>query len=254
MGALHCGHATLIRRARALAGASGTVVVSVFVNPTQFGPTEDFTRYPRTLAADRRLCKAEGADVIFHPAASAIYPSGFSTFIEENILSTRLCGASRPGHFRGVCTVVAKLFNIIHPDVAVFGLKDFQQCAVISKMVRDLNLSVRIAPVATVREPDGLALSSRNRYLSPAERSQAPVIRRAFLAAAAAFSSGEKSSAKLREILAREIAKAPLARVDYLELADAKTLAPVTTALRSTVLFAAVFFGKTRLIDNLPLR
>ena len=254
MGALHRGHAALIEKARALAGREGLVVVSIFVNPTQFGPKEDFAQYPRPFAADRKLCAAHGADVIFHPTVEAMYPAGGSAFVDEAEVSARLCGASRPGHFRGVCTVVLKLFQITQPDMAVFGLKDFQQCAVIRRMVRDLNVPVRIVPVETVREPDGLALSSRNRYLSPDERAQATVLRDALVAAGAAFFHGERSAANLRRLLVRTIATAPLARLDYAEIADAGTLHPVREVRRGTVFALAVFFGKTRLIDNLWLR
>ena len=253
MGALHAGHAALIDHARHLAGCGGLVIVSIFVNPTQFGPKEDFTQYPRTLDADRKLCAEHGADVIFHPTAEAMYPAGFSAFVDESEVSAPLCGASRPGHFRGVCTVVLKLFQITQPDSAVFGLKDFQQCAVIRRMVRDLNVPVRIVPVETVREPDGLALSSRNRYLTAEERAQAPVLRRALLAASAAFIAGETSAAKLHRLLVETIATAPLARLDYAEIADADTLRPVREVRRGTVFALAVFFGKTRLIDNLWL-
>ena len=174
--------------------------------------------------------------------------------MDESEVSARLCGASRPGHFRGVCTVVMKLFQITQPDMAVFGLKDFQQCAVIRRMVRDLNVPVRIVPVETVRETDGLALSSRNRYLTAGERTQAPLLRRALLAAAAAFKAGETSAAKLRRVLVKIIATAPLARLDYAEIADAETLRPVLEVRCGTVFALAVFFGKTRLIDNLWLR
>ena len=254
MGALHRGHAALIEKARSLAGRDGLVVVSIFVNPTQFGPKEDFSRYPRPFAADRKLCAEHGADVIFHPRAEAMYPAGNSTLVDESDVSAVLCGASRPGHFRGVCTVVLKLFQITQPDVAVFGLKDFQQCAVIRRMVRDLNVPVRIVPVETVREPDGLALSSRNRYLSADERAQAPVLRRALLAAASAFHAGEIRAAKLRQLLLKTIATAPLARPDYVEIADADSLRPIREARRGTVFALAIFFGRTRLIDNLWLR
>ena len=254
MGALHRGHAALIDRARALAGPQGTVVVSIFVNPTQFGPKEDFSRYPRPFAADRKLCAAHGVDVIFHPTAGQMYPEGFSTFVEESTVSSLLCGASRPGHFRGVCTVVLKLFQIIQPQIAVFGLKDFQQCAVIRRMVRDLDVPVRIVAVETVREPDGLALSSRNQYLSPEERRQAPILRAALLAARTAWRDGEKNAARLRRLIVKKIATAPLARVDYVEIADADTLQPIQEADRHTVMALAVFFGRTRLIDNLRLR
>jgi pantoate--beta-alanine ligase len=253
MGALHAGHTALIDRARALAGPRGTVVVSIFVNPTQFGPNEDFSRYPRTLAADRALCARHGADAIFHPTAEAMYPGGYSTYVEEGTVSARLCGASRPGHFRGVCTVVLQLLHIVAPAVAVFGLKDYQQCAVIRRMVRDLHLPVRIVAVPTVREPDGLALSSRNRYLTAEERAQAPVLRRALLAARAQFRAGERDAAKLRRTLVSTIATAPLARLDYAEIADAESLAAVKTIARPAVAALAVFFGRTRLIDNLEL-
>jgi pantoate--beta-alanine ligase len=253
MGALHRGHAALIDRARALAGAEGTVVVSIFVNPTQFGPKEDLARYPRPFAADRQLCAEHGADLIFHPTPEEMYPEGFSTYVEESEVSARLCGASRPGHFRGVCTVVLKLFQITRPAMAVFGLKDFQQCAVIRRMVRDLNLPVKIVPAETVREPDGLALSSRNQYLSPEERAQAPVLRRALLQANEAFRSGETSAARLRQILKKALATTPLARIDYLEIADADTLQPVKQVNGNSVMAVAVFFGRTRLIDNLVL-
>jgi pantoate--beta-alanine ligase len=254
MGALHRGHAVLIDRARILAGPGGAVVVSIFVNPTQFGPKEDFSRYPRPFAADKRLCTAHGVDVIFHPSGQEMYPEGFSTYVEETSISTLLCGASRPGHFRGVCTVVHKLFQIIQPQVAVFGLKDFQQCAVIRRMVRDLHLPVRIVAVETVREPDGLALSSRNQYLSPEERQQAPVLRAALLAAKEAWQAGETNAARLRQLIVKKIGTASLARIDYVEIADVDSLQPVQRADRNTVMALAVFFGRTRLIDNLRLR
>jgi pantoate--beta-alanine ligase len=254
MGALHAGHTALIDRARLLAGRRGTVVVSIFVNPAQFGPAEDLGRYPRPFAEDRDLCVRHGVDAIFHPTAEAMYPEGYSTYVEEGAVSAPMCGASRPGHFRGVSTVVLKLFQIVAPAMAVFGLKDYQQCAVIRRMVRDLNLPVRIVPVPTVREPDGLALSSRNRYLSAAERAQAPVLRRALLAAQAQFRAGESDAARLRRTLVAPITAAPLARLDYAEVVDADSLAPVKVVKQSTVMALAVFFGKTRLIDNLILK
>ena len=254
MGALHRGHAALIDRARSLAGPRGTVVVSIFVNPTQFGPKEDFSRYPRPFAADRHLCTAHGADILFHPTAAQMYPDGFSTFVEEITVSSLLCGASRPGHFRGVCTVVLKLFQIIQPQIAVFGLKDFQQCAVIRRMVRDLDLSIKIVAAETVREPDGLALSSRNQYLSPGERRQAPILQSALLAAKKAWRDGETNPSRLRQLIVKKIRTASLARIDYVELAHATTLQPVPQADRHTVIALAVFFGQTRLIDNLLLR
>lgn len=251
MGALHAGHVALICRARRLAGNDGTVVVSIFVNPTQFGPREDFARYPRPFVDDCKICGDAGADAVFAPTAAQIYPLGFSTFVDETTLSQVLCGRSRPGHFRGVCTVVAKLFQIIAPDIAVFGQKDYQQLAIIRRMVRDLDFSVKIVGVETVREPDGLAISSRNKYLTPDERAQAPVIREALLAAAR---SGISSAAAIKKRAGRAISRAPLARIDYVEVADAVTLDPVATIRRPVVLAAAVFFGQTRLIDNILLK
>jgi pantoate--beta-alanine ligase len=253
MGALHRGHAALIDRARKLAGPRGTVIVTIFVNPAQFGPREDLSRYPRPFADDRRLAGEHGADAIFHPAAAEMYRADFSTWVDEERVSLPLCGASRPGHFRGVCTVVLKLFNVTQPDLAVFGRKDFQQCAVIGRMVRDLDLPIRLVLAETVREPDGLALSSRNTYLSAEERAQAPIIRQAFLDAKDAWRAGETRAAVLRRQVARQIETASLARIDYIELVDARTLEPVKQAGPGTVLAGAVFFGGTRLIDNLWL-
>lgn len=254
MGALHRGHAALIDRARKLAGERGTVAVSIFVNPAQFGPKEDFGRYPRTWAADQKLCREHGVDLIFHPTPEGIYPDGYSTWVDEERVSLPLCGKSRPGHFRGVCTVVLKLFQIVHPAKAVFGLKDFQQCAVIRRMMRDLHVPVELDLLETVREPDGLALSSRNAYLAPEERAQAPVLRQALLAAREAYRAGETRAATLHRLIVRTISTAPAARIDYVEIADAETLEPVKQVRRGTVLALAVFFGRTRLIDNLWLR
>jgi pantoate--beta-alanine ligase len=248
MGALHAGHVSLMHRAREIAGARGTVAVSIFVNPTQFGPGEDFSRYPRTFLADCRLCKVAGVDFIFHPQADEIYPEGFSTYVNEERVSQVLCGSSRPGHFRGVCTVVLKLFNIIGPNVAVFGEKDYQQVAVIRRMTRDLNVPVRIVAAPTVRESDGLALSSRNVYLTTEERFQAPVIRRALVKA-----KGAKVSrpAAIAALVWREISTAPLARIDYIDVLDSQTLNKPGTGTRELVIACAVWFGKTRLIDNI---
>ena len=254
MGALHEGHLCLVDQARKLAGSKGRVMVSIFVNPTQFGPKEDFSRYPRPLATDKRLCAARGADAVFLPSAEAMYSEGYSTFVEESSVSTGLCGASRPGHFRGVGTVVLKLLQIVQPTVAVFGLKDFQQYAVIRRMVRDLNVPVEIVGVETVRETDGLALSSRNRYLTPEQRAQAPILQKALRAASDTWRSGETSAAKLRNLITRFISSAPLARIDYVEIADASSLQPIRKVRRNTVMAVAVFFGRTRLIDNLWLR
>jgi len=251
MGALHAGHAALIRRARTLAGKGGTVVVSIFVNPTQFGPKEDLSRYPRPFADDKKLCASLGADAIFHPPAGEMYRADFSTWVNEESVSGGLCGASRPGHFRGVTTVVLKLFTIVQPDVAVFGLKDFQQCAVIARMVRDLDLPVRLVFAPTVRERDGLALSSRNAYLSPEERAEAPSLRRGLLAAQAAFATGERSAPQLVRVARSEISRA--ARVDYIAAVAAATLQPAAKMKRGDTIALAAFFGRTRLIDNIQL-
>ena len=252
MGALHEGHAALIRRARKLAGKGGSVVVSIFVNPTQFGPKEDLSRYPRPFAEDKKLCASLGVDAIFHPSAGEMYRADFSTWVNEESISRGLCGTSRPIHFRGVCTVVLKLFMIVQPDTAVFGLKDFQQCAVIARMVRDLDVPVRLVFAPTVRERDGLALSSRNAFLSPEERAEAPSLRRALLAARAAFFGGERSAAKLTQIAKREISRS--ARVDYVKVVDATSLAATRTPQRDDTMAVAAFFGRTRLIDNIQFR
>ena len=252
MGALHEGHAALIRRARKLAGKDGSVAVSIFVNPAQFGPKEDLSRYPRPFAEDKNLCSPLGVDAIFHPTAGEMYRGDFSTWVNEQSVSGGLCGASRPVHFRGVCTVVLKLFMIVQPDTAVFGLKDFQQCAVIARMVRDLDLPVRLVFAPTVREHDGLALSSRNAFLSPEERAEAPTLRRALIAARAAFLKGERSAAKLTHIAMRRISRS--ARMDYIEVVDASSLAATRTPQAGDTMAVAAFFGRTRLIDNIQFR
>ena len=252
MGALHEGHAALIRRARKLAGKGGSVVVSIFVNPTQFGPKEDLSRYPRPFAEDKKLCASLGVDAIFHPPPGKMYRADFSTWVNEESISRGLCGTSRPIHFRGVCTVVLKLFMIVQPDTAVFGLKDFQQCAVIARMVRDLDVPVRLVFAPTVRERDGLALSSRNAFLSPEERAEAPSLRRALLTARAAFLKGERSAAKLTQIAMRRISRS--ARVDYIEVVDASSLAATRTPQAGDTMAVAAFFGRTRLIDNIQFR
>lgn len=253
MGALHEGHAALIHRARQLAGRKGSVFVSIFVNPKQFGPREDFSRYPRPFAKDRKVCLASGADAIFHPSAGDLYPADFSTWVTEEKVSLPLCGAVRPGHFRGVCTVVLKLFNVVQPDLAVFGQKDFQQCAVLKRMARDLDLPVRLVIAPTVREPDGLALSSRNAYLSSEERAQAPILHHALVAARQLFLKGERRVPTLVRRAAREIASTRLARLDYLEVVEAQTLLRPRLATQDSFLVVSAFFGKTRLIDNLAL-
>ena len=252
MGALHDGHAALIRRARRIAGRGGKVIVSIFVNPSQFGPKEDLSRYPRPFLQDRKLCSSLGADAIFRPTTEQMYPADFSTWVEESAVSRGLCGASRPGHFRGVGTVVLKLFTITQPDAAVFGLKDYQQCRVIARMVRDLNLPVRLVFAPTVRERDGLALSSRNVFLSSVERAEAPTIRRGLLAAQTAFRSGVSSAAKLRLLVKNRLSK--IARVDYIEVVNGASLDPVRAVKRGDLIAVAAFFGKTRLIDNIQLR
>jgi pantoate--beta-alanine ligase len=250
MGALHEGHAALIRAARA---ASGFVVVSVFVNPTQFGPKEDFAKYPRTLEADRKVCDDAGADLIFAPSAAEMYPDRSVTVVEVRELDEVLCGASRPGHFRGVGTVVLKLFNIVRPDVAHFGAKDYQQTRVIRQMVRDLNVPVEVRVEPTVREPDGLALSSRNRYLSPAERAAAPRIYQALQAARARALGGETDAARLESALRAELGTIPGARVDYASIVDAESLRPLARLDRPAVAAVAVVLGTTRLIDNVVI-
>lgn len=254
MGALHAGHLRLVEKAR---DASGFVVVSIFVNPTQFGPDEDFRRYPRTLEADAELCSRGGADLIFAPEVAEVYPTGpSSTFVEVPGLSGTLEGASRPGHFRGVATVVLKLFAIVGPDLAFFGTKDYQQLAVIRRMVEDLNLPVEVRAVPTVREPDGLALSSRNRYLDPDHRRAAVVLSRALSAAAGAVEGGERDADRVRQILRETIGSEPLARLDYAEVVDAQTLEPAREVGpgQGTVALLAARVGPARLIDNAPLR
>ena len=255
MGALHEGHVHLVRMARELAGSDGLVGVSIFVNPLQFGPNEDYARYPRELEVDAAKCQAAGADVIFAPEADEVYAPDRSIIILEKSLSQVLCGASRPGHFDGVCTVVAKLFNYFQPDDAVFGKKDFQQLAIIRRMVRDLNFPLTIHGIDTVREPDGLAMSSRNRYLTAQERAEAPALQQALQAARTAWESGVTGSNQLLEIARQHLAqRAPLGRIDYLALVDAETLQPVNVVACSGLIALAVFFGKTRLIDNMELQ
>lgn len=256
MGALHEGHLQLIREARALAGEQGQVVVTLFVNPLQFGPNEDFSRYPRTFAADAAGSEAAGADILFAPPASEVYHPDRSIQIIEQTLSKGLCGSSRPGHFDGVCTVVAKLFNLVQPHTAVFGKKDFQQLAIIRRLVRDLDIPVVIHAMETVREPDGLAMSSRNRYLTEDERAQAPQLRAALLAAKDAWASGTIDSAVLREKIRSHLdAHAPLGRVDYIDCVDANTLTPldIVPPAPTALIALAMFFGKARLIDNIEL-
>ena len=253
MGALHDGHGRLIECCRAGIG-DGLVIVSIFVNPIQFGPNEDFEQYPRTPAADLQWCAAAGGDLVFAPSAAEMYPRGLreTTFVEVPGLSSVLEGASRPGHFRGVATVVLKLLTITRPDVACFGAKDYQQQVVIRRMVADLNLPVAVCTVPTVREPDGLAMSSRNRYLEPDQRRAATVLYRALEWARAAVGAGEHDANRVRQILAETIQSEPSASLDYAEVADAETLElpAVIAPGRAAVGLLAVRIGTTRLIDN----
>jgi pantoate--beta-alanine ligase len=250
MGFLHQGHVSLIEHAKADCGA---VAVSIFVNPTQFGANEDLSRYPRDLERDLALLDDAAVDLAFVPEADQIYPPGFATSIDIGPIATLLEGASRPGHFAGVATVVAKLFNIVQPTRAYFGQKDAQQCVVIKRMVRDLDLPVEIVVRPTIRGADGLALSSRNSYLSATERARATVLYRALSAANAAFAAGERTAAVLRGIIAEMIAAEPAVRLDYISVADPETLEECQLAGRGAIVSLAAFLGKTRLIDNVVL-
>ncbi len=250
MGALHEGHAALVRAAKR---SADYVIVSVFVNPTQFGPKEDFAKYPRTLEADQRLSSEAGADLIFAPSVEEMYPERSVTFVEVKELDAVLCGPTRPGHFRGVCTVVLKLFNMVRPDLAHFGAKDFQQARIIRQMVRDLNVPVEVRVEPTVRETDGLAMSSRNRYLSPEERALAPRIYRALEGVRSRAIAGEVDVARLESALNAELAAIPGARIDYANILDADTLRPLGRLDRPVVAAVAVFLGTTRLIDNIVI-
>jgi pantoate--beta-alanine ligase len=246
MGCLHEGHLVLVRRARELADF---VVVSIFVNPTQFGPGEDFDRYPRALERDRELLRAEGVDLVFAPPVGEMYPAGFQTYVAVESLSKPLCGARRPGHFRGVATVVAKLFCAVEPDVAVFGEKDYQQLQVIRRMAADLDLSVAVEGVPTVREPDGLAMSSRNTYLSAEERRSALGLSRALARAQELVDAGEVRPSAL-EASARAVLEEAGLRIDYAEVRHPETLEPMKSAAPRALLALAAFAGTTRLIDN----
>jgi len=247
MGALHHGHASLMRAARA---DCDRVVVSLFVNPTQFGPHEDFARYPRMLDADRALCEAAGVDVLFVPTVEELYPPGAQTLVDVGALGSVLCGVSRPGHFRGVATVVTKLFAIVNPHRAYFGQKDYQQTVVIRRLVIDLQLGVEVVVCPTVREPDGLAASSRNAYLSPDERRQAVALSAALAEATRLIAAGERSARKIREALGVILGGHPAARVEYVALVDPDTLEPVERLAGRVVVALAVWVGNTRLIDN----
>ncbi|HEY6120798.1 MAG TPA: pantoate--beta-alanine ligase [Pyrinomonadaceae bacterium] len=248
MGALHQGHLSLVREARRMCDV---VVVSVFVNPAQFGPGEDFEHYPRDLTKDTALLTDYNVDYIFAPPAEEVYPRGFGTYVTVEGLSEQLEGAARPGHFRGVTTVVSILLNVVRPDFAFFGQKDAQQALIIKRLVRDLAFDTEIIILPTVREDSGLAMSSRNLYLSPEERQAAPVIHRALAKAKEAFKEGERSGNKLAEIIKTTIEAEPRARIDYVNVSDAETLERVEKVdERPTLVSVAVYFGKTRLIDN----
>jgi len=250
MGALHKAHGELIRVAREHTGKDGEVAVSIFVNPLQFEAGSDYEKYPRPEKADEDVCRKADVDLLFRPAPGEMYSKDRSVFVDETALSSTLEGKSRPGHFRGVCTVVAKLFNILSPDAAVFGEKDFQQLAIVRRMVRDLNYKIDIVGVPIVRDDDGLAFSSRNQYLDGEERKQARILRQALLAAG---KSGKKSAKEIVDLAREMIGEVPLARIDYVGLVDAETLQPVETVQPNSLLALAVFFGKTRLIDNIRL-
>lgn len=251
MGCLHAGHLSLIRRAREEAAF---VVVSIFVNPTQFGPNEDFSKYPRTFAEDRAGCEAAGADLIFAPTNADFYPVGASTWVDVEGVSARLCGEFRPGHFRGVTTVVAMLFNAVQADIAVFGRKDLQQLAVIRRMVRDLHMPVRILAHETVREPNGVAMSSRNRYLSAEQLMQATAIPAAMAAAKALAQAGITDAARLRDAAQAVLTTQPALKLQYCEIVDLETMVPVasTSGVRCAIAIAC-HLGATRLIDNADL-
>lgn len=247
MGYLHPGHVSLIERARK---ENDMVVVSIFVNPIQFGPNEDLDKYPRDMAHDTEACEKAGADLIFTPEPSEMYPSENLAFVDIKELGNGLCGAKRPGHFRGVCTVVSKLFNIVLPDRAYFGEKDAQQLAIIRRMVKDLNFRTEIVSCPIVREPDGLAMSSRNLYLSPEERKAALSLSRSLSEAKELMRKGEKDAVKIRDAIVAGISAEPLAKIDYAEIVDSADLSPVEKIEKPVLAAAAVYFGKTRLIDN----
>jgi pantoate--beta-alanine ligase len=251
MGALHDGHASLIGAARA---ETGHVVVSIFVNPTQFGPHEDLARYPRPLEQDLAVCARENVDLVFMPDAEVMYPPGFQTFAEVGEIQKVLCGRARLGHFRGVVTVVLKLFHIVQPDIAYFGQKDGQQARIVQQMVRDLNVPVEIRVCPIIREPDGLALSSRNQYLDPEQRRAAPVLNRALQAGRRLIEGGERDAGLILQQMTELIEREPQATVDYVAMVDADSLQPITDLEGEVLLALAVKFGQTRLIDNLKVQ
>ena len=250
MGYLHQGHLSLVKRAKK---ENSTVVVSIFVNPTQFGRGEDFRQYPRDLDRDLEMLAGEKTDIVFAPSEEEMYPEGFNSWVDVEGVTERLEGASRPGHFRGVATICAKLFNIVQPTRAYFGEKDAQQAVVITRMVKDLNMNLEIVVVPTVRESDGLAMSSRNIYLSPRERKAAPVLFQALSLAGELWRGGERDAAKIRRKMTSLIQKEPLARIDYVSIADSNTLEELREIDRPALVSLAVKIGKTRLIDNITL-
>ena len=245
MGYLHEGHMSLVRQARA---ENKTVIVSIYVNPTQFGPKEDLSKYPRDLARDLVMLEKEGTDVVFFPSDKEMYPAGYDTWVTVDNLTKPLEGDSRPTHFRGVTTIVAKLFNIVRPTSAYFGQKDAQQALVIKKMTKDLNMNLKVVVCPTIREPDGLAKSSRNVYLNPEQRKAAPVLHKSLLVVKDLFAIGERDSAVILEQMTATIQKEPLVKIDYISIADPETLAELKTINKSALVSMAVRFGKTRLI------
>lgn len=250
MGYLHEGHLSLVRESKR---RTDVTIVSIFVNPTQFGPNEDFTKYPRDLAKDIVYLETGGADCLFHPAAAEVYPPDYRTFVEVQGLQDRLCGRSRPGHFRGVATVVLKLFEIVRPDLAFFGAKDAQQVLIIRRMAADLDLDLEVVTCPIVREPDGLALSSRNAYLGPDERRAALALSMGLRWAERAVAAGERDAAKIVAGIRSVLEAEPLARIDYVEAVDPETLEPVGEVRGEVLVALAVFIGSTRLIDNVRL-
>lgn len=250
MGYLHQGHLSLAKTARK---DCDIVVMSIFVNPTQFGPNEDYDSYPRDLSHDQELAASAGVDYIFAPQPSDMYPNGYSTFVNVEGVTESLCGARRPGHFRGVATVISKLFHIIQPERAYFGQKDGQQVAVLRRMVKDLNIPVDLIAVPIVREEDGLALSSRNVYLTPEQRQQAVVLFQGLTKAKALFAGGERQADHLTKAVMDQIQTASLANIDYVQLVDGETMAPILQVEKTAMLAVAVYFGNTRLIDNVLL-
>ncbi len=251
MGCLHQGHLSLVREARRM---SDYVIVSIFVNPKQFGPNEDYEKYPRNITKDAEILSQENVDYVFYPAVEEMYPENYRTYIIVEDLSDKLCGKSRPGHFKGVATIVLKLLNIIQPNFAFFGQKDAQQSIIIKRMIRDLNLDTEIIILPIVREPDGLAMSSRNLYLSSEERKAATVLFNSLQAAKELIKDGEKKASKIIERIKKIIADEPLAKIDYIEVVDLENLNPMKSLDKTALIAIAVYIGETRLIDNIIVR